>query len=207
MAGKNPEPRDDAERWKVVEKKITTTHHFGAKEKGVSTGSSLQVHLSRDKTPPDSREKKRDYVKILESAILAGHHSQPYHRGTIFVREKTDRDEILWEGPVELFGLPDHESAKNCYAWQHTGDDGKAKIVAVLENDFITSAMQAVEAAIFSDVQPSKNPNALELFRKNRQKAGETRHEAQIRTEDLAATIESLKETQERIRQRRNPAG
>ena len=53
------------------------------------------------------------------------------------------REQIMWEGDVEVFSLQGHAKAKRAYGWQ-TGD----QFVAVLEIPPVDSANTAVRAAI-----------------------------------------------------------
>lgn len=143
-------------------------------------------------------------IKALEAAILIVHNSWPTHRGTIYVREETEHQETVWEGPVELFGLTAHETAKNCYAWHYNDAEGNAKILTVLEDDFIDSAKKAVQAAIFTDVQPLLFSGArlVEKLKRSLQGADRPWHEAQIKTEDVHADIQSLTEARQRVSRR-----
>jgi hypothetical protein len=149
--------------------------------------------------------KKPDNLGALEAAILEVHDCWPTHRGTIFVTEKTEEGEMIWEGPVELFGLAGHEIARNCYAWQYPDIDGRTKILIVLENEIIDSARKAVQGAIFRGFQPprQKHTKGLELLKKSLQQSDQTFHEAQIKTEDLDAAIQALKETRKMIYRKR----
>lgn len=128
----------------------------------------------------------------------------PTHRGTFLVREEIKENVTIWSGPVELFGLPDYEKAENCYAWQHTDAGGNVKIIAVLENAFIDSPQKAVQTAIFSHIQPAllKRAGALQLFKKQLQERCKILREAQIKTENLDAALQSVKETMDKINQR-----
>jgi hypothetical protein len=149
---------------------------------------------------------KSDYILTLEAAICTAHDVWPTHRGTFLIREETEDNVVVWDGPVELFGLPNYPGAENCYAWQHTGTDGNVKILAVLESGFVNSPKRAVQAAIFMDVQPalSHRANAVELFKKNLQEGNRIRRETQIKAEDLDAAVQSVRETMERIRAKFN---
>jgi hypothetical protein len=55
------------------------------------------------------------------------------------------RDQIMWEGEVEVFALEGHPKAKRAYGWQ-SGD----RFIAVLEIPPVNSANTAVRAAIAS---------------------------------------------------------
>jgi hypothetical protein len=148
---------------------------------------------------------KSDYIKTLEAAIYAAHNVWPTHRGTFLVREETEENTVVWEGPVEFFALPGYEKAENCFAWQHTDADGNVKFLAVLDSAFIDSAQKAVQAAIVQDIQPAlpTRVESLELFRKNLQERRSLLREAQIKTENLNAAIQSVKDTMERINYKR----
>lgn len=99
--------------------------------------------------------KKTEYVNALAAAILMQHECEPTYRETVFVEEKTDDNQIVWQGDVLVFDLSGHRNAKACYAWQHYDGDGDTKIFAILENELINSPKRAVQAAIFVDAQPS----------------------------------------------------
>jgi hypothetical protein len=148
---------------------------------------------------------KTSYLGALRAAIVVAHDCWPIHRGTIFVTESMEENGIVWEGPVELFALVGHREARNCYAWQYADAEGKVKILTVLESGFIDSASKAVQAAIFTDLQPPRHRHAkgLELLKKRLQQSDKTFREAQIKTEDLDAAIQALKEIRDRITQRR----
>ena len=62
------------------------------------------------------------------------------------------QDRVVWEGTVQVFKLIDHPTAKKCYAWSYEVDDsGKRKFVAVLHQDPVVSAKDAVRAFIVSE--------------------------------------------------------
>jgi hypothetical protein len=153
-------------------------------------------------------DRKNNYLGVLKAAIVIAHDCWPTHRGTIFVTEETEENGIVWEGPVELFALAGHEKARNCYAWQYMDAGGHEKILTVLENEFIDSASRAVQAAIFTDLQPPQNGHArgLEILRKRLQLSDRTLREAQIKTEDLDTTMQALEEMRGRINHRRSTA-
>lgn len=97
--------------------------------------------------------KKIDHLDVLAGAILKKHKCTPTHKETVFVREKTREDEMVWEGQVEVFDLTGHTEAQTCYAWRHT-DSAGTKIFTVLGSQIVNSAQRAIQAAIFVDVQP-----------------------------------------------------
>jgi hypothetical protein len=57
------------------------------------------------------------------------------------------RDQIMWEGVVEVFALRGHSKAKRAYGWQ-IGEGNDARYVAVLEIPPVDSPNTAVRAAI-----------------------------------------------------------
>jgi hypothetical protein len=151
--------------------------------------------------------RKADYLEALEAAILIKHKCKPTHRETVFVREETEEKEIVWEGYVDAFDLTGHKEAKKCYAWQHTDGKGSIKIFAVLENQFIDSAKRAVQAAIFVDAQPPFRKYSKEMALLNQQIRDSQKilHSAQIKSEDLEASIEAAKTIKENFKRRQNP--
>lgn len=88
---------------------------------------------------------------------------KPTHRETAFVQEKTEANEMVWEGNVEVFDLKGHKSAKACYAWTDSAKSGRLKVVTVLGSHLIDSAPKAVRAAIFTDAQQPVRERGKEL--------------------------------------------
>ncbi|HEV2331034.1 MAG TPA: hypothetical protein VGY56_19805 [Verrucomicrobiae bacterium] len=93
------------------------------------------------------------------------------HLKTVFVHEKTEDDETVWSGNVEVFDLVDCKDANRCYARKDTQD--ALRIVTVLHSRIVDSPRRAVQAAIFTGVQPPMlAPEDLEaVMRKMRQAA------------------------------------
>ena len=58
------------------------------------------------------------------------------------------RDQIMWQGEVEVFALQGHPKAKRAYGWQ-SGD----RFVAVLEIPPVDSANTAVRASIAAELK------------------------------------------------------
>jgi hypothetical protein len=58
------------------------------------------------------------------------------------------RDQIMWQGVVEVFALDGHAKAKRAYGWQ----DGE-RFVAVLEIPPVDSPNTAVRAAIAANAK------------------------------------------------------
>ncbi len=57
----------------------------------------------------------------------------------------------VWEGIVEVFDLHGHPEAPRVYAWLHDTDGPKKRHVTVLHIAPITSAIEAVRAAIVQE--------------------------------------------------------
>lgn len=70
------------------------------------------------------------------------------HVESVPVREMF-RDQVVWEGVVEVFALSGHPKAKRCYAWGYTDAKGM-QFVVILELPPVTSARTAVQAYIAS---------------------------------------------------------
>jgi hypothetical protein len=69
------------------------------------------------------------------------------HATSVPVRESF-QGQIVWEGVVEVFDIPDHPKAKRAYGWVIPGP--RDKWVAVLESPPVTSPETAVRAYIVS---------------------------------------------------------
>ena len=94
-----------------------------------------------------------EYLGELQAAIKLEHKCKPTHQKTVFVHEKTDMNETVWRGYVEVFEVAGHKKAKICYAWRLVHGN-EIKIITVLGSSVITSAQRAVQAAIFIGTQP-----------------------------------------------------
>ena len=95
-----------------------------------------------------------NYLAALQRAILVRHRCTSLHRGTVFVHEKTAAGETVWKGNVEVFDLLDCNESDICFAWQHVVSRKTAKVITVLGSRLIDTAHRAVQAAIFTDMQP-----------------------------------------------------
>lgn len=111
------------------------------------------------------------YLGELEEVIRLRCRCTATHRKTVFVREKTEDDETVWCGDVEVFDLVDCKEARRCYAWKDRQD--ALRIVTVLHSRIVDSPHRAVQAAIFTGVQPPMlAPEDVEaIMQKMRQKA------------------------------------
>lgn len=93
-----------------------------------------------------------EYLAELGKTIRLRCQCTPTHRQTISVHEKTEDNETIWFGDVEVFDLTDCKHASRCYAWQDIRD--ALRIVTVLHSKIVDSARRAVQVAIFTGVQP-----------------------------------------------------
>ena len=65
---------------------------------------------------------------------------------------ETWKDQVVWDGEVELFSLEGHPKASKCYAWAFD-KDGKPEYVTVLELPPVDSALKAVQTYIVSKIK------------------------------------------------------
>ena len=86
------------------------------------------------------------------------HGAEATHIESVAVKE-TFQGKTVWEGIVEVFDLHGHPKASRVYAWSHETDGLKKRHVTVLHVAPITSAVEAVRAAIvqeFRSLEPSE---------------------------------------------------
>lgn len=98
------------------------------------------------------------YIEELQSVIRNLHGVESRHVESVSVRE-TFQGKTVWEGIVEVFELHGHPKAERAYAWSHDTDGQKKRHVTVLHIAPITSAVEAVRAAI---VQEFRNRGTAE---------------------------------------------
>jgi hypothetical protein len=89
------------------------------------------------------------YIEALRDAIRHTHGCDSRHAGTVPVRE-TFQGKTVWDGSVEVFDLPDHPKARQCYAWGFQDDAGRWQYVAVLKIHPADSPQNAVRAYILA---------------------------------------------------------
>lgn len=92
------------------------------------------------------------YIEELAEVIQKLHGSKATHVETVPIKEMF-RGEIVWEGEVEVFDLPDSPEADRVYAWSHETDrvDEPRRTITVLHIPPVTSAEMAVRASIIQD--------------------------------------------------------
>lgn len=70
---------------------------------------------------------------------------------TIPVKE-TFQGKTIWEGNVHSFKVKHSSGAKICFAWTEPADTGE-RVIAVLADPPITTARQAVQAALVAKIR------------------------------------------------------
>lgn len=89
-----------------------------------------------------------EVAKLLE-AILKLHGARAEHLESVPVVESF-RGEVVWDGQVEVFKLPEHPAGR-AYAWSHESDSGGRRFVAVLHAPPVDSPQRAVQAALVQE--------------------------------------------------------
>jgi hypothetical protein len=90
------------------------------------------------------------HLQELEETIRRLHGTDATHVESVAVKE-TFQGKTIWEGIVEVFDLHSHPKAPRVYAWSHATDGQKKRHVTVLHIAPITSAVEAVRAAIVQE--------------------------------------------------------
>ena len=90
------------------------------------------------------------YIGELQDVIRKLHGAESKHLESVSVKE-TFQGKTVWEGVVEVFELIGHPKASRAYAWAHDGERPKESSVAVLHVAPITSAAEAVRAALIQE--------------------------------------------------------
>ena len=91
-----------------------------------------------------------DYITELREVIRRLHGVKATHVESVPVKE-TFQGKTVWEGIVEVFELRGHPKAPRVYAWSHDMDSPKKRHMTVLHVAPITSAVEAVRAAIVQE--------------------------------------------------------
>ena len=90
------------------------------------------------------------YIEELQDVIRRLHGVESRHVESVPVKE-TFQGRTVWEGIVEVFELHGHPKAERVYAWSRDTDGPKKRHVTVLHVAPITSAVEAVRAAIIQE--------------------------------------------------------
>ena len=150
--------------------------------------------------------RQTEYLVELKTVIEQKYRCKATHRETVFVQEKTKKNETVWNGYVEIFDLTGHEEAKTCYAWQNIAPND-IKIFAVLGSHLVDSPQRAIQAAIFVDAQPaaSKFAGDLETLKKRIEAGKKALYESELLAEDLDAAIQASQNKREYRQNRKRP--
>lgn len=92
---------------------------------------------------------KETEIEALQKAIKRLHGCDSSHIRTETVVEAF-KDQIIWQGQVEVFSLAGHKKANRCYAWSFQNENGKTEYVAVLALPPVVDAQTAVQAYLVS---------------------------------------------------------
>ena len=98
-----------------------------------------------------------DYIAELTEAIRHLYHVEAVYVETVPVKE-VFQDQVVWEGEVEVFDIPESPEADRIYAWAHDTDraDKPRRTVTVLHVPPVTSRELAVRASIIQDYREKK---------------------------------------------------
>lgn len=88
-------------------------------------------------------------IEKLKDAVQVMHRCTATHRESVHVREMF-RDQVAWEGIVEVFDIVGHPKADRCYAWSYHDDSDSPEYATVLKIPPATSAALAVKVYIAS---------------------------------------------------------
>jgi len=90
-----------------------------------------------------------NHIEELRKVIRRLHGVESRHLESVPVKEMF-QGQTVWEGIVEIFELHGHPKATKAYAWAHE-TDGPKRHVTVLHIGPVTSAVEAVRAAIVQE--------------------------------------------------------
>lgn len=93
-----------------------------------------------------------DKIEGLRDAILRLHGCDARYIESVPVVESF-REEVVWQGVVEVFELIGHPRVRRCYAWGHAygSGDKETRYFAVLEVPPVDSPTAAVRSSIAND--------------------------------------------------------
>lgn len=96
-------------------------------------------------------------IQALAEAIRGLHGCEAKWVESVPVKE-TFQGKTVWEGVVQVFDLIGHPTAARCYAWSYVTDEktGKRKFVAVLHQGPVDSPLNAVRAAVVTEIREKK---------------------------------------------------
>jgi len=86
-------------------------------------------------------------LEALRRVIREQHSCESRHLRSISVTEMFG-DVVVFDGPVELFELIGHPTARRCYAFEYDEDNHPLRHFALLELPPVESALKAVQVAV-----------------------------------------------------------
>jgi hypothetical protein len=103
------------------------------------------------------------HIEQLQGVIRELHGVESTHCESVAVKEVFN-GQTIWDGIVEVFDLHGHPTAERVYAWSHETDDpaNPTRHVTVLHGGKITSALDAVRAAIVQEFRSLENQDTEE---------------------------------------------
>jgi hypothetical protein len=103
------------------------------------------------------------HIEELKDVIWKLHGAEATHRESVAVKEVFN-GRTIWDGVVEVFDLHGHPTAERVYAWSHETDNpaNPKRHVTVLHGGKITSALDAVRAAIIQEFRTLGTENTEE---------------------------------------------
>jgi hypothetical protein len=93
-----------------------------------------------------------EYIQRLQEAIRHMHNCESLHVETVPVKEWF-KEQLVWDGEVEVFDLNGHPEATRCYSWAYEDDYGHEQFTAVLGLGPVVDAKAAVRAALIAKVK------------------------------------------------------
>jgi hypothetical protein len=94
-------------------------------------------------------------IKLLQAAFKLAHNVEAAHVESVPVIDAF-RDQIAWEGIVDVFDIKGHPNVKRGYGWPYAEENGEIRYTTVLGQIPISSPLGAVRAFIRS--QANKQP-------------------------------------------------
>lgn len=98
--------------------------------------------------PNDARKVKDE----LRAAVEGLHSCAADFVRRVEVHE-TFQGQTVWAGEVSEYRLTGHPSASRCFAWSHPTKGSEVKVYAVLAIPPVSTAVDAVRAAIVADAR------------------------------------------------------
>lgn len=146
---------------------------------------------------------RAEYLIEIENLIRDKYRCHATWRQAVFVHEKTANSATVWFGNVEVFALDGCGESNTCYAWQCA--ECGLRTVTVLHSNLVDSPHRAVQAAVFTGIQPPLADPADDptILRQRIERAKKALHEVALKAEDLEAIMQATRQTSQSISQKR----